>query len=77
MSAVTLHEMAMSRLPIGLECSHCVRHALITKQTVKATFGDGRTLDRIGLYCSGCGSRTFTVTRFIRQSEIRSFMRNH
>lgn len=74
---ITLHEVALAALPVGIECSHCIRHALLTAETVRATFGDSRTLQQVGLYCSGCGSRRFTVVRFTRRSEAHAFMRNH
>lgn len=77
MTSITLHEIALSTLPVGIECGRCIRHALLTADKVGASFGDTRKLDQIGLYCSDCGSRTFSVTRFVRASEAFTFMRNH
>lgn len=77
MAAITLHDVALSSLPIGIECSHCIRHSLMTAEKVRASFGDTRTLEEAGVYCGNCGSRTFTVVRFTTRSQAFNFMRNH
>ena len=77
MPATTLHDIALSVLPVGVECSHCIRHSLLTAEKVKASFGDTRTLEEAGVYCGNCGSRTFTVVRFVTRSAAFNFMRNH
>ena len=57
MPPLTLHDVAASPYPTGIECSHCVRHALLTREAARARSGDRRTLEQAGLYCSQCGSR--------------------
>lgn len=77
MGSITFHELSTRSMPVGLECSHCIHHGLLTGEKVKASFGDGRTLEQARVYCSKCGSRSFSVTRFVRRSEVHAFMRNH
>ena len=77
MSRITLHEVALSNLPVGVECDRCTHHALLTAEKVGASFGDARSLDGIGLYCSECGARRFSFTRFTSRSQAFAFMRNH
>ena len=73
---MTLDAVAVSLHPIGIECSSCVRRALITAKTLNAKRGDRRTLEEAGLRCSVCGSRQFTATSFQSRSRIHSFLRN-
>ena len=40
----TLHEAAASHYPIGVECAHCIRQALVPKDTLKASRDDHRKL---------------------------------
>jgi Zn finger protein HypA/HybF involved in hydrogenase expression len=74
---ITLHEVALARVPIGIECAHCVRHVLLTAEKARARFGDSRTLEQARLYCGECGSRKFSARRFSKRSEASAFMRNH
>jgi DNA-directed RNA polymerase subunit RPC12/RpoP len=76
MSAFTLHDLASSSQPVGVECSHCIRRALLSRDDLRVVPGDRRTLAEAGLRCSQCGSRTFTATRFQSRSAAHSFMRN-
>ena len=76
MSAFTLHDLASSPQPVGVECSHCMRRALLSRDELRAAEGDRRTLAEAGLRCSQCGSRAFTATRFPSRSAAHSFMRN-
>ena len=77
MSTVTLHELAVSPRPIvGVECDHCIRRALLTAETVRATVGDRRTLEEAGVRCAKCRSSKFTVTRFNTRAAAHAFMRN-
>ena len=77
MSTVTLHDLAVFPHPIiGVECDYCIRRALLTAETVRATVGDRRTLEEAGVRCAKCRSRKFTVTRFQTRSAAHAFMRN-
>lgn len=76
MTSLTLHDVAMSTYPIGIECSHCLRHALLTAEKAKARIGDMRTLEQAKVRCSKCGSRSFTAERFQKRSRMHAFMRN-
>lgn len=49
MPTTTLHDVALSSLPIGVECRHCIRHSLLTAEKVRASFGDARTLEEAGV----------------------------
>jgi DNA-directed RNA polymerase subunit RPC12/RpoP len=74
--SITLHEVATSGQLVGVECEHCMRHALLSKEQLKAQAGDKRTLEEAGLYCSKCRSRRFTTMRFKTRSAAHAFMRN-
>jgi hypothetical protein len=76
MSGFTLHDLARSAQPVGIECNHCVRRALLSRDDLRAVQGDRRTLAEAGLRCSKCGSRDFAATRFQSRSAAHSFMRN-
>ena len=76
MPSITLHDVAISSYPTGIECNHCMRHVLLTRETARAQFGDMRTLEKAGLYCRKCGSRQFTAIRFEKRSRMVAFMRN-
>jgi DNA-directed RNA polymerase subunit RPC12/RpoP len=76
MDALTLHELAQSRLPVGVECNHCIRRAVVSPEVLKATRCDTRTLAEAGLRCGKCGSRRFTTTRFHSRSRLKAFLRN-
>jgi DNA-directed RNA polymerase subunit RPC12/RpoP len=76
MDALTLHDLAEGRLPVGVECDHCIRRAVVSPETLKATRGDTRTLAEAGLRCGKCGSRRFTTTRFHSRPRLKAFMRN-
>jgi DNA-directed RNA polymerase subunit RPC12/RpoP len=76
MDALTLHDLAESRLPVGVECDHCIHRATVSPEALKATRGDGRTLAEAGLRCGKCGSRRFTTERFHSRSRLKAFMRN-
>jgi bacterioferritin-associated ferredoxin len=73
----TLHEAATSHYPVGVECAHCIRRALVPKDTLNASRDDHRKLSEIGLRCSKCGSREFTTTLFDTRSAAHTFVRNH
>jgi Zn finger protein HypA/HybF involved in hydrogenase expression len=75
MFGLTLHDVATGTHPIGIECEHCIRRVVVTAAALKATPGDRRTLQEAGLVCSKCGSRSFEVTRFLSQAELRTFVR--
>jgi len=76
MTALTLHDVAVSRSPLGIECEHCMRHVLLTRAIVHARAGDTRTLEEVGLHCGKCGSRNFNVVRLEKPSRRTAFMRN-
>ena len=76
MPPLTLHDIAVSPYPIGIECRHCLRHALLCPATVGAKVGDTRSLEEAGLRCSKCRSRTFTAIPFEKRSRLVAFMRN-
>jgi Zn finger protein HypA/HybF involved in hydrogenase expression len=76
MIALTLHDVAVSTTPIGVECEHCMRHALLTREIARARAGDFRTLEEAGLHCGKCGSRNFNVMRLDKSSRRAAFMRN-
>lgn len=76
MTALTLHDVAVSTTPLGIECEHCMRHVLLTPEIAKARAGDLRTLEDAGLHCSKCGSRRFNVVRLDKSSRRAAFMRN-
>ena len=76
MPSLTLHDVAVSPYPIGIECSHCMRHALLAPATAGAKVGDTRTLEEAGLRCSKCRSRTFVAIKFETRSRMVAFMRN-
>lgn len=75
MFGLTLHDVATGTHPIGIECEHCIRRVVVTAAALKATPGDSRTLEQAGVVCGKCGSRVFSVTRFLSQAELRSFVR--
>ena len=72
----TLHDLAVGTYPVGIECSHCMRRVLLTREQAKAKAGDRRLLDEAGLRCNRCGSRSFQVTVLHSRSKMRSFLRN-
>lgn len=76
MTALTLHDVAVSTTPIGVECEHCMRHVLLTRAIVRAQAGDLRTLEEVGLHCGKCGSRRFSTVRLDKSSQRTVFMRN-
>jgi DNA-directed RNA polymerase subunit RPC12/RpoP len=76
MNALTLHDVAGSSQPVGIECNHCVRRALLNGADLQAEQDDRRTLAEAGVRCGKCGSRQFTTTRFPSRSAVHSFMRN-
>jgi len=76
MTALTLHDVAISTTPIGVECEHCMRHVLLTREIARARAGDLRTLEEAGLHCGKCGSRRFNVVRLDKSSRWTAFMRN-
>ena len=59
MTGLTLHDVATGTLPVGIECDRCIRRVVLTAAALKARPGDRRPLDRAGLVCGKCGSRTF------------------
>ena len=75
MSVHTLHEIAASTHPLGVECGNCIRRVLIPKEKLKARIGDMRKVS--GLHCSKCGSRAYSTTIFLKKSAAHSFVRNH
>lgn len=75
MSGLTLHDVATATHPIGIECDHCIRRVVVTAAALKAMPGDRRTLEEAGVVCGKCGSRSFGVTRFLSQADLRSFVR--
>ena len=76
MTALTLHDVAVSTTLLGVECEHCMRHVLLTREIARATAGDTRTLEEAGLHCGKCGSRRFNVVRLDKSSRRAAFMRN-
>ena len=76
MSAFTLHDLASSTQPVGIQCRHCIRRALLSRDDLRAVQGDRRTLAEAGLRCSHCGSGEFSTSRFQSRSAAHSFMRN-
>lgn len=76
MTALTLHDVAVSTMPLGVECEHCLRHVLLTREIARARAGDTRTLQQAGLHCGKCGSRDFSVVRLDKPSRRKAFMRN-
>jgi DNA-directed RNA polymerase subunit RPC12/RpoP len=77
MSALTLHDLAgRIRAVVGVECSHCMRRAMLSGADLRAQPGDRRTLAEAGVRCGTCGSRRFSATRFESRSAAHSFMRN-
>ena len=46
---LTLHDVAESVHPIGIECVSCVRRAVLTAADLKAERGDSRMLTAAGL----------------------------
>jgi len=76
MTALTLHDVAVSTTPLGVECEYCMRHVLLTRAIVQARAGDTRTLEEVGLHCGKCGSRNFNVVRLDKSSQRAAFMRN-
>jgi Zn finger protein HypA/HybF involved in hydrogenase expression len=76
MTALTLHDVAVSTTLFGIECEHCMRHVLLTREMVRARVGDLRTLEEAGLRCGKCGSRKFNVRRLDKSSRWTAFMRN-
>jgi len=77
MFGLTLHDVATAPHPIGIECDRCVRRVVVTAGVLKAVAGDRRTLEQAGVVCGKCGSRAFSVTRFLSAASVRSFVRNH
>ena len=77
MTGLTLHDVATGRHPVGIECDRCVRRVVVTAAALGAVAGDRRTLEEAGLVCGKCGSRAFSVTRFLSAASVRSFVRNH
>lgn len=73
---LTLHDIAISTYPIGIQCDRCVRRTLISAEDVGARKGDFRTLGEAGHRCQ-CGSYSFSVQHFFRPSEVKSWTRNH
>ncbi|MBN9488254.1 MAG: hypothetical protein J0H44_13545 [Alphaproteobacteria bacterium] len=74
---MTLHDLAQnSPRPVGVECIHCIHRALFTAKELRAKRGDMRTLSEAGVYCGNCGSRQFSVERFMSWSKAHAFMRN-
>jgi hypothetical protein len=76
MTSLTLHDVAVSPYPIGIECSHCMRHALLCPATVGAKVGDTRSLEEAGLRCGKCRSHAFTTVQLEKRSRMVAFMRN-
>ena len=42
MTALTLHDVAVSSLPIGIMCQHCMRHVLLTRERNAAAVDETR-----------------------------------
>lgn len=76
MLAITLHDVATNGQLIGVECQHCMHHALLGALKDKAKIGDRRTLQEAGMYCGTCGSTKFTATVFQTRGQAHAFMRN-
>jgi hypothetical protein len=76
MGALTLHDLVENPGPVGVECDHCIRRAIVSPADLKATRGDRGTLAEAGLRCGKCGSRRFTTTRFHSRSRLKAFLRN-
>lgn len=76
MTTLTLHDLADSSRPVGVECTYCIHRALIAPKDLRAKPGDRRTLAEAGVRCGRCGSRNFSVQRFVSQSKAHAFLRN-
>jgi hypothetical protein len=76
MDAVTLHDLAVSSRPVGVECIHCIHRAVISARDVRAKPGDRRTLAEAGVRCGKCGSRQFSVMRLESRAKAHAFLRN-
>ncbi|HZV06037.1 MAG TPA: hypothetical protein VE999_13245 [Gemmataceae bacterium] len=76
MGALTLHDLVEHPGPVGVECDHCIRRAIVSPADLKATRGDRRTLAEAGLRCGKCGSRNFSTHRFMSRGRLQAFMRN-
>lgn len=75
MVGLTLHDVATGRRPVGIECDRCIRRVVVTAAALKARPGDRRTLAQAGVVCGKCGSRSFGVTKFLSDAQLRSFIR--
>lgn len=73
---LTLHDIAISTYPIGIQCDRCIRRTLLTAEMVDARQGDLRTLGEANHRCK-CGSVNFSVQHFYREAEVKSWIRNH
>jgi hypothetical protein len=74
MNAATLHDLAVIRCIVGVECDHCDCRTLLTAETVRAEVGDMRTLEEAGVRCLKCRSRKLTVTPIHSRSAAHAFM---
>lgn len=72
---LTLHEVALSTYPIGLQCRRCVRRTLLQAEDLGARLNDHRSLTEAGHRCR-CGSTDFEVEHFATPSKARGWMRN-
>ena len=75
MTVQTLHEIAASTQPLGIEGGNCIRPVLVPKEGRNARLGDTRKVT--GLHWGTCGSRDFSTTIFLKKSAAHSFVRNH
>ena len=75
MTVHTLHEIAASTQPLGVEGGNYIRPALIPKQGLNARLGDTRKVT--GLHWGRCGSRDFSTTIFLKKSAAHGSVRNH
>ena len=73
---LTLHEIAVSTYPIGIQCDRCIRRTLLTAEAVGARRDDPRRLGEAGHQCK-CGSSSFSVQLFHRDAEVKAWIRNH
>jgi Zn finger protein HypA/HybF involved in hydrogenase expression len=76
MDVLTLHDLAVSSRPAGVECIHCIHRAVFVAKDLRAKQGDRRTLAEAGVRCGKCGSRQFSVVQLASPGKVHAFLRN-
>lgn len=75
MDVFTLHDLAASARPVGVECIHCIHRAVFVARDLRAKQGDRRTLAEAGVRCAKCGSRQFSVVQLASSGTVHTFLR--